>query len=240
MFFDHSLFVSQLLLSTLGTRFHTFYPDRIPQDGGLIVVSNHRSFLDAPLLVAALRRPIRFACHHYMGQVPILRELVTQLGCFPLEVPGQRQQSFFQQATDLLRSQQVVGIFPEGAQPMVTLTEPQGMKDFHRGFAHLALRAPVQNLAILPVAIAANEEMVNSGIPLRLLSLIDPSEPLFAQAGWHPMIVYQRVNILIGRPQWIRRSHQQDYQGKQAKSLVADLTQQCHDEIKQLLERGFY
>ncbi len=237
---DTSLPISQLLLSALGTRSYTFYPDRIPRDSALIVVSNHRSFMDAPLLMSALQRPIRFACHHYMGQVPILREVVTRLGCFPLGQPDQVQQSFFYQASRLLRSRQVVGVFPEGAQPMVTLTEPSDLQEFHRGFAHLALRVPVAGLAVLPVAIASHEEHVNSGIPLKLLNLVDPSEPLFDQSGCHPMVIYRRVNMLIGRPQWICPSHQKDYQGKQAKSLVVDLTQRCHDEINQLLREGYY
>jgi hypothetical protein len=54
--------------------------------------------MDAPVLMEGLSSPIRFASHHYMGQVPIMREIVTELlGCFPLENPENRQNSFFQQ-----------------------------------------------------------------------------------------------------------------------------------------------
>jgi 1-acyl-sn-glycerol-3-phosphate acyltransferase len=237
---ESPLQISQFLLSTLGTRLHTYYQDRVPLSGPIVVVSNHRSFMDAPLLMAAMQRPIRFACHHYMGQVPVLREIVTRLGCFPLEAPHQRQQSFFQQAIQLLQRQQVVGIFPEGAVPMVQPTSPEQMGEFQRGFAHLALRAPVQDLVVLPIAIASTQEAINSAVPLQLLSFFDPSEPLFAQTGWHPMVIYQHVNILIGRPRWIQRSQQEYYLGKQAKSIVADLTQQCHSEIETLLKQGCY
>lgn len=204
-----------------------------------MVVSNHRSFLDAPLLMAAIDRPIRFACHHYMGQVPVMREVVTRLGCFPLDAPDQRQQSFFHQATQLLQARQAVGVFPEGAQPMVKLTQPHHIGDFQRGFAHLALRAPIADLAVLPVAIASHTESSNLGFPLRLLRLFDPTEPLFDQSGMHPMVIYQRVNVLVGRPVWITRSQQQSYQGKQAKTLVADLTAHCHAEISTLLRQGY-
>ncbi len=106
---------SRLLLAALGTRLYTQHQDRIPQAGPVLIVSNHRSFLDAPLLMAALNRPIRFACHHYMGQVPVMRDIVEKMGCFPLDLPEHRQQTFFNQAVQLLRSQQVVGLFPEGA-----------------------------------------------------------------------------------------------------------------------------
>lgn len=232
--------ISHLLLTALGVHTYTYHTDRVPRTGAVLIVSNHRSFMDAPVLMAAVQRPIRFACHHYMGQVPVMRDIVTKLGCFPLQAPDQRQHGFFQQATHLLHSREVVGVFPEGAQPMVKRTQPEEIGEFHRGFAHLALRAPIDDLAVLPVAIASTEESVNSAMPLRVLSLIDPSEPLFAQRGWHPMVLYQRVNVLVGRPQWIRPSQRDRYLGKQAKSLVTELTQQCRSEIEHLLHQGCY
>lgn len=235
-----SLDISRWLLSALSTKMFRYYEDRIPRDASVLVVSNHRSFMDAPVLMAALSSPIRFACHHYMSQVPVMREIITALGCFPLEADRKRQQSFFQQAQKLLQLKQVVGVFPEGAPPMVKLTSPQQVGEFQRGFAHLALRAAVQDLAILPVAIASLEEMNTYAIPLKILSFFDPSEPLFAQPGWHPLVIYNRVAVLIGRPFWIRPQHQQKYQGKQAKTVVAELTEHCYCEITNLLRQGCY
>ncbi len=223
----------------MGTRMYIYHEDRIPDQGAVLVVSNHRSFLDAPLLMAALGHPLRIACHHYMGQVPVMQEIVRQLGCFPLEEPDNRQQAFFRQATQLLQAQQWVGVFPEGAEPMVRLTKPSEMNKFHRGFAHLALRAPVENLAVLPVALASLEETVNSAVPLRLLRLFDPSEPLFEQPGWHPMVLPRRVAVLVGRPYWITQKQREQYQGKQARTAISDITNTCRDEIAQLLEQSF-
>lgn len=231
------LLISQQLLAALGTQTFFHYQDRVPQDTAVLVVSNHRSFMDAPLLMAAIDRPIRFACHHYMGQVPVMREFVTRLGCFPLDVPEQRQQSFFHQAGRLLQSGQCVGIFPEGAQPMVELTKPGKMGDFQRGFAHLAFRAPVEDLAVLPVAIVPQSETSRSAFPLKLLSWFDPSEPLFKQSGAHPIVIYQRVDILVGRPVWISASQRQAFQGKQAKPMVTELMNYCQSEIKELMQR---
>lgn len=238
--YSEPLLVSQLLLAATKTKLFLHHQERIPPSGPMLVVSNHRSFMDAPILMAAMNRPIRFACHHYMGEVPVMRDLVKRMGCFPLDAPAERNQSFFQKAVKLLQTQQAVGIFPEGAEPMVKETPAQQVGNFQRGFAHLALRAPVEDLAVLPIAIAANQETTNSAIPLRLLSWIDPSEPLFAQSGWHPMVVYQRVNVMIGRPYWIRPEQRQDYHGKQARSMVLDVTQACHAEINHLLVQGCY
>jgi 1-acyl-sn-glycerol-3-phosphate acyltransferase len=229
------LLISRQLLAALGTQAFFHHQDRVPQESAVLVVSNHRSIMDAPLLMAAIDRPIRFACHHYMGQVPVMRELVLRLGCFPLDVPEQRQQSFFQQAGELLQTRQCVGVFPEGAQSMVKLTPPEKLGTFQRGFAHLALRASVADLAVLPVAIAPQSETTRPVFPLRFLSLFDPSEPLFQQAGAHPMVMYQRADVLVGRPVWIKESQRQDYQGRQAKKMVLELTDYCQQEIRSLL-----
>lgn len=237
MYSDPLLF-SQLLLAATNTKLFIHHQDRIPPSGPMLVVSNHRSFMDAPLLMSAVSRPIRFACHHYMGQVPVMRDLITKLGCFPLEENGKPQKKFFQQAIRLFETQQVVGLFPEGAQPMVEFTQPETMGEFHKGFAHLALRVPVERLSILPVAIASVEEVVSSAVPLKLLSWFDQSEPLFNNSGWHPLVVYQRVHVLIGRPYWITPLHKEKFPGKQMKTAVAELIDYCQTEISELLRQG--
>lgn len=239
MFLDTSLLISQGILSSCGTRTVVRHRDRIPSDSALLVVSNHRSFLDAPLVMATLGQSISFACHHYMSQVPVLKELISAMGCFPLDAAGQQHQTFFQSATQSLKENRPVGIFPEGARPMVNTTHPDQMGEFHRGFAHLALRVPVKKLAILPMAISSIQETVSPTVPLRLLSWFDPSEPLFDQAGWHPAVNYQRVTVSIGHPIRVTAAHRQRYHGRQAGRLAKELTQSCHTEISQLLQQGF-
>ena len=228
--------VSQMLLGAFGTRMFVYYKNRIPEDATVVVVSNHRSFLDAPVLIKALEHPVRIACHHYMGQMPVMREFVELLGCFPLANPTQRRQTFFTQATELLQQRQWVGIFPEGTQPMVQITDPQKLGKFQRGFAHLVFRVAVPNLVVLPVAIASTSESTNWALPLRSLRLFDPTEPLFDRPGLHPAVVYHRANVLIGRPYWITDAQRQLYQGKGAKQAASELTEYCQKEIATLLK----
>lgn len=239
MLFDFPLHLSHGLLTAAGTKVSIHHRERIPSTGAILVISNHRSFLDAPILMTAIGRSVRFACHHYMSRVPALKEAVSALGCFPLDKPGQRKSVFFQQAIDFLTARQPVGIFPEGAQPMIKVTQPRDLSRFHRGFAHLALRAPIQKLAILPVAISSVEETVNPVAPLKLFSLFDPSEPLFDQYGWHPYVNYHHVNLSIGHPIWVTNSQRQQYYGKQAGRMAKELTQSCYAEIERLLKEGF-
>ena len=232
--------LAQSLISAANLNLTKSYTNHIPQDIPTIVVSNHRSFLDAPILIKTIPNTLRIACHHYMGQTPVVREIVDALGCFPLGTAENRQQDFFNQANDLLTSRQWVGLFPEGTKPMIEPTAPHEINRFQRGFAHLAWKAPVSNLAVLPVAIASLSETNYPSIPIRWLKQFDQNEPFFERQGLHPMLVYHRVHVLIGRPYLINTAQKQEYKGKQAKRLALDLTNYCQDQITELLKEGCY
>lgn len=214
--------------------------DRIPRDIPTIVVSNHRSFLDAPILIETIPSTLRIACHHYMGQTPIVREIVDALGCFPLAGADRRQQRFFERANQLLTYRQWVGLFPEGTRPMIEPTAPHEIGKFHRGFAHLAWKTPVRKLVVLPVAIASLSETNYPSIPISWLKQFDRQEPFFKRGGLHPMLVYHRAHVAIGKPYFISAEQKQEYRGKQAKQLALDLTHYCQEEIAGLLREGCY
>lgn len=230
--------VSNWLLNLARVRVTVQGQGRIPAHMPLVVISNHRSFMDALLLMRAVERPVRFACHHYMGQVPGLRELVNAMGFMPLDAPESGQTAFFRRALQALADSEAIGIFPEGATPMVSKTEPCSLERFHRGFAYLAMRAPVEEIAVVPVAIASHREINNSIIPLRLLSLFDPTEPLFQRSGWHPAVVYQEVDLRVGHPVIVNSRLRSHYDDKGSGALVTELTNCCQDEIATLLNRG--
>lgn len=46
--------ISQALLMALSTKMFRYYENRIPQDVSMLIVSNHRSFMDAPILIAQI------------------------------------------------------------------------------------------------------------------------------------------------------------------------------------------
>jgi 1-acyl-sn-glycerol-3-phosphate acyltransferase len=235
---DHAinpLFLSEQLLLGMGTKVTVTGKERLPVGGSTLIVSNHRSAMDVAVLMAALNRPIHFACHHYMRQVPLLGDMMDQMGFLPLDEPKARYGKFFDRATALLNQHQTIGIFPEGATPMVQETMPETVSPFQRGFAHLALRAPVDSLVILPVAIAAQHEINTSLFPVRWLQLFDPSEPLFDRQDWHPLVLYQQVKVLIGTPIIVDREQKQHVHGKKALDWVNTITDGCHQEIQSLL-----
>jgi 1-acyl-sn-glycerol-3-phosphate acyltransferase len=232
--------IAQSLISSINLNLTRSYTSRIPQDIPTIVVSNHRSFLDAPILIKTIPNPLRIACHHYMGKIPVVREIVDSLGCFPLSSAENRQRDFFDQASQLLTSRQWVGLFPEGTKPMIEPTAPHEINQFQRGFAHLAWKVPIAHLVVLPVAIASLEETNYPSIPIRWLQQLDQNEPFFERQGLHPMLVYHRVHVLIGRPYLINSLQKQEYKGKQARQLSLELTNYCQDQITELLREGCY
>ncbi|TVQ46072.1 MAG: 1-acyl-sn-glycerol-3-phosphate acyltransferase [Gloeocapsa sp. DLM2.Bin57] len=227
--------LSALILDSFQVKMFVEHQNRIPQNTTTLVVSNHRSFMDALILMQALQKPLRIACHYYMGQVPILKELVSSLGCFPLAKPNQRGRRFLKQGSQFLENRQWLGIFPEGGQPMVKLSSPRQVGKFEPGFAHLAFTAKVEDLMILPVAIASSQERVQWSFPVQLLQLFDADEPLFIGSHWHPVVMYERVQIIIGRPYWITPGLRSTYQGRDRKVLANHLCDYCRQEIMSLL-----
>jgi 1-acyl-sn-glycerol-3-phosphate acyltransferase len=227
--------LSRRLLDAAGVSASLHNLERIPCKKRLLLVSNHRSLLDAPLLMKAIGRPVRFVCHYYMSQVPLLQQAITLMGAFPLEADQRKQSSFFQQSTRFLQSNQVVGVFPEGADPMVKVNAPQQLSPFHRGFAHLALRVPVDDLAILPVAIASREEKQRKLAPLEWFHRFDPSEALFQSGGWHSVILYRQVDVFIGHPLLIDEGLRSRYRGSSAANAVKEITQTSWMQIAEML-----
>ena len=227
--------LSRRLLDAIGISVSLHGLERIPNKNKILIVSNHRSLLDAPLLMTAISRPIRFACHYYMSQVPLLQQAVALMGAFPLEADQRRQSSFFRQSSRFLQANQVVSVFPEGAHPMVKVSAPHQLSPFYRGFAHLALRIQVDGLVILPVAIASREEKQGKLAPLALFRRFDPSEALFRRDGWHSAIFYRHVDVLFGHPLLIDESWRSRYRGSSGATAARELTQACWSQIAEML-----
>lgn len=224
--------VAQDVLSLLGMNVKVYNAERLPQSGPLLIVSNHRSFLDPLLLTSFLNTPINFVCHRFMGNVPVLREVLQSCGGFPLS--DDWYPNLLQHSTQLLARGKTIGIFPEGAAPMLNTPSPSNLCHFYRGFAHVALKAAVPDLQILPVAIRSRSEMQLPMVPLSLLQYLDPSEPLFKQDGWHPAVLYQEVSIRLGTPFSIA-PYQEQYHGRQAGKVVKDLTATLSKQVADLL-----
>ena len=59
--------------------------ERIPREDGLLLVCNHISFADPPLLGTVMPRPVEFMTMVEMFRKPWMARLLRTAGCFPVD-----------------------------------------------------------------------------------------------------------------------------------------------------------
>ncbi|KEF42471.1 MAG: acyl-phosphate glycerol 3-phosphate acyltransferase [Cyanobium sp. CACIAM 14] len=116
----------------------------VPMEGAVVVVANHGSHLDPPLLGHALGRPVAFMAKAELFRVPLLGPIIRACGAYPVE-RGAGDREAIRTATDRLLQGWATGVFLDGTrQRDGRVNRPQP------GAALLAARAGVP---LLPVAI---------------------------------------------------------------------------------------
>ena len=82
--------------------------DNVPDEGGCIVVCNHVSYVDALVIAACVRRPIRFVMDHRIFRVPLLNWLFRTMQAIPVasarEDPALKEAAFAEAAAKALRA----------------------------------------------------------------------------------------------------------------------------------------
>jgi 1-acyl-sn-glycerol-3-phosphate acyltransferase len=86
---------------------------RLPKTGPAIVVSNHVSGLDALLLLASTRRPLRFLIAREQYERPGLKWLLRAAGCIPVDRQRNPEQAL-RSALRALKAGEIVALFPHG------------------------------------------------------------------------------------------------------------------------------
>ncbi len=133
----------------------------VPMEGGLVVVANHGSDLDPPLLGHALGRPVAFMAKAELFRVPLLGRLIRSCGAYPVS-RGASDRQAIRTASERLAQGWATGLFLDGTrQSDGRVNCPQA------GAALLAARAGVP---LLPVAIVNSHRALGpNGAPLRLV-----------------------------------------------------------------------
>lgn len=86
--------------------------ENIPQEGPLVIASNHLSLLDPPVIGTAATRKVHFMAKQELF-VPILGDIYKILGAFPVRRGG-ADRAAIKHGIEILQSNQVLAIFPEG------------------------------------------------------------------------------------------------------------------------------
>lgn len=141
-------FVAWLLVNGLYRLRTRRVDDQIPENGPALLVCNHVSYMDALILGAAIKRPVRFVMDHKIFDIPLLRWLFRSAKAIPIagarEKPQLMQQAFAQIDAALAEGE-LVCIFPEGR-----LTRDGDIAAFKPGLEHILARRPVP---VVPLAL---------------------------------------------------------------------------------------
>ncbi len=133
--------------------------EAVPPFGPLIVVANHLSNHDPPLLAASLHRRLSFLGKRELFANPVLGWLLRGCNVFPLDRGGAGAGAL-RLSLDLLSRDQAVVIFPEGRRSL-----DHAMQEGLSGAAYLALRSQAP---ILPVGITGTERCPTWRMPFPL------------------------------------------------------------------------
>jgi len=122
--------------------------DAVPADGPAVVVCNHVSFVDALVIMAACKRPIRFVMDHNIFRWPVLNFVFRTSKAIPI-APAKEDPAMMERAFDdvaaALAAGDVVGIFPEGR-----ITADGSINPFRPGITRILERNPVP---VVPMAL---------------------------------------------------------------------------------------
>jgi 1-acyl-sn-glycerol-3-phosphate acyltransferase len=133
---------------------HTFYRleksglDNIPEKGPAMLVSNHVSFVDPVIILAASPRPIRFVMDHRIFKVPVMSFFFRTGKAIPI-APAKEDEKLleaaYEEVSRALRAGELVALFPEGR-----ITDTGELYPFRSGIERIVERDPVP---VIPLAL---------------------------------------------------------------------------------------
>lgn len=119
--------------------------ENIPKSGGVLIVSNHPTYLDPVLLAICAPRPFSFVAKRPLFYMPIVRTFLWLTDCIPVEQDAPDRRAL-RLSIKKLRDGDILVIFPEG-----TRSEHGKLRSFQLGPAMIAVEAQVP---IIPCGLA--------------------------------------------------------------------------------------
>ncbi|HSJ38507.1 MAG TPA: lysophospholipid acyltransferase family protein [Planococcus sp. (in: firmicutes)] len=125
-------------------RFEVLGTEKFPQQGGILLCSNHIHALDPPVVGMTSPRTVHFMAKEELFKLPVLGRLLPQVNAFPVK-RGMSDREALRSALRILKNGDVVGLFPEG-----TRSTDGVLKKGLSGAGFFALRG---NADVMPCAI---------------------------------------------------------------------------------------
>ena len=119
--------------------------DKLPKDGGYLLICNHVSYMDGMVIAAGCNRKVRFVIDGYIYDAPIVNYFMKQNGAIPI-LPNRKSVTKALEEISLgLENGDVICIFPEGQ-----ITYTGGLSRFRPGVEYIVQKTPVD---VYPMAI---------------------------------------------------------------------------------------
>jgi 1-acyl-sn-glycerol-3-phosphate acyltransferase len=123
--------------------------EQVPDAGACVIVCNHVSFVDAIVIAACVRRPVRFVMDHRIYATPGLNFIFRTMRAIPI-APAKEDAALkeraFEEAANALKAGEIVCIFPEGK-----ITDTGELGPFRPGLQRILEQAPVP---VVPMALS--------------------------------------------------------------------------------------
>lgn len=139
---QHFVRLVGLALFRMFYRVKVMHADRIPKEGGVLLVANHVSYVDAFILSCASPRKIRFLMFDGYFKHPWIGRFVRLFDTVPIS--RTRAKQALEVAAQAVKDGHLVCVFPEGQ-----LTRTGCMNEFKRGFEIIAKKS---GCPVLPAA----------------------------------------------------------------------------------------
>ena len=123
--------------------------EHVPRTGPLIIVANHQSNADPPVMVYAIPRAVFFMAKRSLFWGPVISYLLRSVHVYPVDRDG-RDMDALRWAQRTLDSGKALLIFPEGTR------SPGALRKATDGLAYLALSS---GAPVLPVAMTGTERI---------------------------------------------------------------------------------
>jgi len=134
--------------------------ENLPQSGGLIIASNHVSYLDPAVLAASFNRKIYFLTKKEVFKNNFISFLLKNMNALPIDRENVNVLAF-KKAINILREEKVLGIFPEGAR-----SSNGELQELKLGTIKIAMKTGVP---ILPAGIIGTHKIYPRGIKFPIL-----------------------------------------------------------------------
>lgn len=170
-------------------RFEVKGTEKFPQQGGILLCSNHIHALDPPVVGMTSPRTVHFMAKEELFKVPVLGRILPQVNAFPVK-RGMSDREALRSALRILKNGDVVGLFPEG-----TRSDDGVLKKGLSGAGFFALRG---NADVMPCAIigpykAFRKVKVVYGEPI----LMEPYRERKASADEVTLVIMESIQKLL-------------------------------------------